>query len=159
MTTLTTLTTGNYEREQVVTEDDEGGRYYGQEPTVAEGGLNNGIGATTTTTTNTTNQGYGRRVDEGATRELGVPVEARGEEEGYSSAAGVGGYGDSISSRPVVRERSSYERLPHGRTDDSRLIDEEDERMGRSHGKVGADGSYEEEGAVKAIGRKLGVTV
>ena len=122
-----------------------GGRFYTAKPTVAS--MREGTGAYSTT------PGIAvRPIDEELTRELGVPVEKRvAEEAGFKRE------------RPVVIEKSSYERLPHepvspgigGPPDDKGMIEKEGERMAEGREKV--DEGYVE-GGLRGVRRKLGMT-
>lgn len=133
-----------------------GGRFYTTKPTL--GSMREGTGAYSTA------PGVAERpIDEELTRELGVPVEKRvAEEEGLSRE------------RPVIVERSSYERLPHepvgpgiggegilrglgtrGPPEDKGKIEKEGGRMVEEREKV--DEGYAE-GGLEGMGRKLGMT-
>lgn len=145
-------------------EPEGGGRFYSSRPTVGSG--------RETTGAYTTTPGMAERpLDERLTKELGVPVERSAGDE-YRR-----------DDRPVVVERSSYERLPHepsgsgmggggmggglgmrGPPDDRGLREEEGMRSKRDVGGAGADtgrnkvdeGYYE--GPLRSMGRRLGMT-
>ncbi|KAF8472728.1 hypothetical protein BDZ91DRAFT_715688 [Kalaharituber pfeilii] len=174
---------GNYARESERPDDgDRGGRFYSHAPTVAAGATNipsstsNVIGEDRDRDRERKRQRErGRELDEGHTKELGVPVEALDFQD-----TGGGGASRFYRGRPELAESSSYERLPHesipgtearkSAIDDPGLIEKETSRMERPELKAGADPSgYAEEGyrephsqhdgPLKNMGRKLGVVV
>lgn len=121
-----------------------GGRFYNSRPVIGSG--REATGAYTTT------PGVAEgSVDEGVSRELGVPV----------AKSAVGEYGGKKDDGPVIVERSSYERLPHESVvpgmvpDDGELIEKEGTRMEGARELKEDEGFHE--GGLKNVVRKLGM--